>query len=356
VLGNRVLVGLVVLITAPSAASPPEGKGRTFMGPKAIMDLMERSPRQYRIEQPEQDVPQWRQQNLALMYAEVRPPLGGPTVKVVKGVRSVEEHEVAPALISLLAPVETLFHAEKYTEAEAGYLKLLERLPNEVLLHLNAGDAAFFDHRPADAEPRYRRATVVEPLDYHGHFYLARALLALGRRQEALDEYVRALVLRPHGKVLRAGLEAEAQALGVYVTAPFAPGARAEKVEGAKDLFRITVGKPATWVAWGNCKAAWLGEPEHRVATLGRDSSISVEEEKECLMGLAVIARATPDGRDPMIDHVLELQDAGELDSFIVFELLARRLPDLTLKLTDADRANLEKYVRRWVLVPEDVE
>ncbi len=350
---TRVCVLLPVVSTA-SLAAAPEGKGRAFMGPKAIMELMERSPREYQVQAPEQDVPQWRQQNLALMYAEVRAPLGYAKVRVVKRVRSVEEREGPEALRAALQPVEALYQAESYALAEAGYLKLLERFPNEPTLLLNAGDAALFDHRPADAEPRYRRVTVLEPLDYHGHFYLARALLALDRRQDALDEYVRALVLRPHGKSLRASVENESQTLGVHVAAPFAPGARAEKV--AKDTFRVTLGKPSTWLAWGNCKAAWLGEPEHRLATLGRDSVVSVEEEKECLLGLAVIARAKPDERDPTIEHVLALQEAGELDSFIVFELLARRLPDVTLSLTDAERATLEKYVRRWVLVPEDVE
>ena len=278
---------------APAAADEPgvrveTGATRTvtLLGPKGILELLQQSERVYDAKETDTDVAQWRQQNLAAMYP-IEPGLEAPFVEVKGSSRGLRQWSMPRALMTELQRIEPLYEAGDYARAENEYEKLLARFPGEFVLYLSLGDAALFGNHPDVALPRYLRATQLNPYDHRGFYFLGNALLRLGRRDEAVAAWVRALTLRPHWDPLREGLENAERVARIELREPFLPAGRVEQT--GPEAYALTTGKHPGWLAWTMCKAAWMGEPEHRKAVLQFRAAIAHQPDHQ---------RAQPGQRD----------------------------------------------------------
>jgi len=336
----RVLIAFIGLALCAGGKQP--------LGPKEIVARIEASPRKYDIREPESPVPQWLQQNAMVMWPQLRPPLD----VVMRDGKDVVAGRQPP--VELLRGIEQAFAEKRYMDAEKGYARVLAKFPGDYVITLAWGDAAYFDSRTVVALGRYEAATKLAPLDLHGWWYRANALLALGRKKEAIDSYVKALVLRPRHVPLLNSLESRVDAIGLRVAEPiFLPQAR---VGISGDDVVVTVLASPHWLAWGLCKALWLGEPSFRKEQTGTEEHrFSIEEERMCLANLLAtyLARSKGEPIDPAVERVLAVQKAGLLDALIVHELASRGFENVAATLEDKGRAALEAYVRKFVLVPK---
>lgn len=312
--------------------------------PKDLMAIMEKSPRTYDVNLIDTPPRQWAQQALLVAYPRPDSVLSEP-VREADG--SLHEAEQPADLETLLAPIEVDYEAKDFAAAERGYAAVLKKYPTNYMVTLSWGDAALFDRRPQVALERYRAAQKLNPVDHRARFYEGTALVALGKIPEALDAYAGALARRPHAEFVIEGIDARRQKLGVSVkTMPLLPQAR---VEPATDGYRVDIADPR-WLAWGMCKAAWLGEPS--VRPMEGPHRLSLDEERECLIHLLAVYLSSPDRKqkpDAQLEWLSRVQKAGLLDAFIVYELIARVNPHATLMIGEQGLAAVQKYVRTFV-------
>lgn len=332
------LLTLAVLVSLSAAPEVRE--------PKELMAILEKSTRHYEVVSVKSPPRQWSQQALLSMYPRAEATLDEPRLDPDGMIR---ETVVPDGLEALLQPVEAQFQAKAFAEAERGYERVLAKFPKSYLVTLSWGDAALFDGRPEVALARYRTGQKLNPLDHRGHFYEGTALVALGKPKEALDAYARALARRPHAQFVIEGVDARSQKLGIKLrTTPFLPQAR---VDERGDGFQVAVADPR-WVAWGMCKAAWIGEVEARNVPQPEKRRPTMTEERECLVQLLAVYMTSADRKkrpDPQLEWLVKVQQAGLLQAFIVYELVARMEPHVTLTADPAGLSAIEQYVRTFV-------
>ncbi len=339
----------LMLVVSVAGAEPKPPKMRE---PKDFIRIMEKSPREYSINEWKDDTTQWRQQNLWALWPQLREPAYVADVEVTKAARRVVDRRPSPEIMKQIVALEPMFEAKDYALGEKRYAALAARYPKEYLVQLYWGDVALFDGRPEVALERYLAAGKLAPLDHRSWLFRGNALRALHRTDQARAAYAHALMLRPHLPLAHQILEGASKELGVRVEdMPFLPAVRISETTtgGAK----LDVTHPQPWLAWGMCKAVWRLEPEARRAALGSEEHApSSVEERECLINLLATWLSKREGGDASVEFLERVQKAGKLGEFIVYELLARELPNVTLTLTDAQRAGVEEYVTTFVLVP----
>ena len=325
------------------------GDKKTY-GPREILAILEASPRKYEVHQPDSPVPQWAQQNAMVMWPQTRAPL---EIVMKDGNQLVAGGHV-PEAYEMLREVEPAFQEKRYPDAEKGYARVVAKFPDDYMATLSWGDAALFDRRPAVALTRYEAGTKLAPLDHRGWYYKGNALLALGKKKEAIDSYVKALALRPRHFPMLTGLESREATIGLRVSSPvFLPQARVGM--SGDDVVITSVASPH-WLAWAICKAVWLGEASFRKEQLGSEEHrFSMEEERMCLFNFiaAYLTRDKKEPADPAADRIVAVQKAGLIDALIVHELGTRQFENIVATADDKGRAAMETYVRKFVLVPK---
>lgn len=102
-----------------------------------------------------------------------------------------------PPADDVVAHAERLVHAGRFPEAEAAVASVLARLPRHARAHYVRGLAALFQERPQQALESVEQALRTERVNPQYHFVAGMCLGALGRGDEAVGAYRRALQLRP---------------------------------------------------------------------------------------------------------------------------------------------------------------
>jgi tetratricopeptide (TPR) repeat protein len=342
------MLGLIVVLSV-CGAEPKLPKSRE---PKEFLTLMEKSPREYKLSEWKEDSAQWRQQNLWSWYPKLAEPAFVADVEEVNGKRRLIDRRPAPEVMKEIVALEAMFEAKDFALGEKRYAALAAKYPKEYLVQLYWGDVALFDHRPEVALTRYVAAGKLAPVDYRSWLFRGNALRALGRLDEATTAYAHALTLRPHLALAEQILDGAGSQLGVRLSEqPFLPPVRLTPTSAGA---RLDLAQPTPhWMAWTFCKSVWALEPSARQAALGTElHSPNSIEERECLINFLATWLSKKQGTDAAADFVDRVQKAGLLGEFIVYELLARQLPDVTVTLPEAARARIEEYVKRFVLVP----
>jgi tetratricopeptide (TPR) repeat protein len=345
----------------PRGAVSDNGEGPPFSGklltPAAILDRLEESTVLYRFETQPKMVPLETQRNARALWPEQSIGVEIPMVSVGSdGARTVVAYEPGPVIERILREAEPLFQASDYVAAERRYEEALRLEPNDYLALLGWGDSAFFRGDPAQAVQRYERAARANPADHRSWYHRGNALLELDRGRDALDAYAMALALRPrHGPMID-GIELRARRLGVRLRGDLL-FPRASVTRNPDDSITIRSVPEPHWVAYGACKALWLGEPSRRKEMTGSEEhQFSTIEELECLATLLVVYEALREKDEvepePALDRLGEITQAGLLDAYILYELGSRVWPHAVLIAPDSVREEVARYVRRFLLTP----
>ncbi|HYX26269.1 MAG TPA: tetratricopeptide repeat protein, partial [Thermoanaerobaculia bacterium] len=302
------------------------------------------------------------------------------------GVVSLKAWEPDAKAAPFFAEAERSLAARSLEKAADAYAKGLALSPEYGPGWANAGDVQFARKDYAGALGFYRKALAVDPSLAQAHHFAADALFKLGRFSEAEDEYVQALVYDPSYEEVwralkivgpRAGFSAHRPAISTPA------GAIGDNVNGKVE---IGVTDPE-WLPYLNCKAVWRHEDAYRKARLaavpprysrsltvaGTTYPWSVAEEAECLRAYvagnlsATAARlgsgagsgqAAGVSREKVLAAAPELvrtlvrvEEADLLDGFILFAMFGQRCPVAVALFSDAERSQMERFVRKFVIV-----
>lgn len=266
----------------------------------------------------------------------------------------VRPYQQSDAARALFKQGEERFLEAKYDEAAVFYQKALGLSPHDYLALLALGDCAFRKGFLSDALELYQRAEKENPADARSYFFQASIYAAQGQVERALDAYADALVRSPRRVTLHQGIQARSKQLGVSIADErFHPLTLARR---KGDTVQVCIASPTPhWVAYGVCKAIWLGEPDHRRALSGSaDLRFASTAEWECLANLLARYRTerkageTP--AEPELERLDAVVQANLSDEFILFELATRVVPQASLLVSSDTRRRLKDYVRRFVL------
>ena len=329
----------------------------SLLKPSEIFARLQKSPVLYKFETQPRMVPMETQRNARAFWPEQSAGVEFPVLEVqADGARTIRAYAPSPRIERLLREAEPPFQARDYATAEKRYEEALKVDPNDYLALLGWGDAAFFRGDPAAALERYERASRANPSDHRSWYYRGNALVELNRGGDALDAYARALALRPRHAPMLDGIELRAKRLGVRLRVDlFSPSASVIQNDDGSITIR-TVPEPH-WVAYGACKALWMGEPSRRKEVLGTEEHpFTTMEETECLATLVILYAAVRDRGDaedePALDRLVEIAEAGLLDAFILYELGTRIWAHAVLMAPDSLREEVAHLVRRFFLTP----
>lgn len=333
---------------------PGTGGGPEPLSPSEILERLKASNRVYAFE-PIGSISDLAAQEYA---RELWPPaehaVEFPMVET-RGVRRVlSSYPANDAALQILQEAEPLVTAKKFAAAEALYRRALDVAPGYYLTLLNYGGCAQFTGRFEAALDRYEQAIRANPFDHRGYFFKANALTELGRIPEALDAYAWALTVRPRHTWLLAGIDTREPRLGVVVQGDLLlPKA---VVREQADRIVIEFDGSAHWLAFGACKALWVGEAAHRREMTGLERrAFTSAEERECLAGLlAVYATHRAQGAvqaEPDLDRLVDVVRSRMADEWIIYELASRRSPHASLALPAEMHRRIHAFVLRYVLV-----
>lgn len=344
----------VLLLSGPTfAAETGTGKGQISL-PSDIIAILEKSENSYAITSPT-DLKDINPDK----YAETIWPQGRalslPRVTKTSDKRlSLTAWEVPNEVQALLAAADVPFQKKKFEEATAKYRELVDRFPDFYKAWLYYGDCLFSLGKYPEALEAYTKGVDLNPYDYQGHLFKGHALVKLNRHEEALREWVRTLALRPHQTTVVKLLSQYRGALGIDIDdTGFDPRALVRR-EGS--VIKVYTPPEAPWLAWATCKAVWLGEPSYRQRKTGsKDYAWGSTEEWECLVNLyAARANETQDKKaepDKQLDRIFHIGQDQMLNSFMLYEIVARVSPDSLLMTPDEERDKLEEYIRRYVVM-----
>jgi tetratricopeptide (TPR) repeat protein len=331
------------------------------LAPDQLAKLMEASKVSYRIGKPPEGVTPDE-------IVEKLWPLGKaqsyPWVeKQGDGGSRLVAYPFTEADVETLAQVEPLFEKSKFEEAKKRYEAIAASSPKNYLAISSIGDCHYLRGEYEAAAPHFERALALNPYHHVNYLKLGNALVRLGRRDEALDTFLRGLVARPRQKSILGQLAHFSASLGVRIEeSQFQPRAYAEPSAEGIDVY-LQPEADWYWLTYAMCKAVWLGEGDYRAARLKRNESKTAHEqtdieELDCLKSLIVGYRvASTDGTaspDPLLDRRSRILDAGMLEEFVIYELFSRVAPDVTLLLPQgADGVDLRKFIETFVVVKE---
>ncbi len=120
------------------------------------------------------------------------------------------KHEEADRLIR---EGEQAFGRHEFAKARECYQRAAELEPTNYMATLWTGDAYFAARELEPACAWFRKAIALEPDNETAHRYLADALAKLGRREEALNEHIAAVLCEPYQRVTRQHFTAELRAV-----------------------------------------------------------------------------------------------------------------------------------------------
>jgi tetratricopeptide (TPR) repeat protein len=352
--GNVALMLILTLAPTVAAAKRPRPTSpQPMSSPADIIKRMEASKTQYLVRPLNklEDVP------ASEFAAKLWPARGQATelpflVKQADGGVDVVRYRVSEEAVKALSEADAFYQKKDYASAETAYLDVTNRFPDWYRAHLYLADVYFERGDNLKALAGYREAIRLNPYDYVGFLFEGHALAKLGRTDEAIEAWVRALSLRAYQETTLKIAAQFANQLGITPHAErFQPKAFVRR-EG--DTVVLYVDPDAVhWLSWAGCKAVWLGEPDYRKARgVSGDDLWSSTEDDECLAHLLIMygderkQGKTP--AEPALDRLLGLFDDHMLDDFVLYEFGSRISPDALLLTSGADQ--IPAFVRKYVL------
>ncbi|HEY3451190.1 MAG TPA: tetratricopeptide repeat protein [Myxococcales bacterium] len=348
-----VALGPLVAPVDGAIVTPPKHKYLTL---PEILQRMEASPVHYVLHTLDklEDVPQDSLKDQ--IWPQIVEPVDLPKVgRGASGRFDVSAWPAKPEALEANEAAEELFKNKDLEGAAKKYREAIAADPDFYIAYANLGDCLLFGARdPKAALVQYEKALKLNPDDYRLHFYRGNTLLALGRKGEAVEEFVTSLVLKPRNPILISKLRSEGSKLGIRVQGELLDPWGFARREGEAVAAYSDPKKPG-WLGWASCKAFWIGEPSHRKEMTGStDEGWSTTEDLECMVALISAHLVTVEkdlGKaDPAVQQLESVLKDGLASAFVVYELGSRLDPQITLKIERSFHPTLRKYIRKYVL------
>lgn len=282
-----------------------------------------------------------------LLLASIKP--DGSTVEVSKGTFSKRDQ-----VDQLMHDGEAAFGRHDFAKAGECYQKAAELEPTNYIVALYSGDAYFSAREMVKACEWFRKAIAISPDTEMAHRYLGDALAKRSQHEEALKEWITALICEPYARTTRQhfteAMRAASEARGHAI--PRFP-AMQSKVAGEKIELSVNPDDGILIMAYNICAMGWrAGDFAKRFPT-EKTPRRSLPEEVSGIEGMlaAAAASAEEDKADlkkwqPVIDGLIALKRDGLLEAYIFLERADKELAKDYASYRTEHRDQLERYIR----------
>lgn len=304
--------------------------------PKEIMDILEKSTLSYEINRLEEAIP-LKDQTYNLNTSDFYRVKEGNSL-VTKSVELTEE------AIELKEKAEAAFRAKKYTEARAIYQKIKKLHPEYSKLTTYIGQTYFLEGDVKKSIRLYKEAISQNPIDYIGHWFLARSYVYNKDFDKALDEYIIAHILNRNHKMITSELQEIMSSFKKnHEEWTFNPQ---YKLTSA-DSQNVKIYYDLDWMTYALVKAVWAYEPGYRASMgLGPSEELSVLEEKEALASFYVLNMDNKKiNKQPFFKALDKAFKNKQFDEFVLYEIFLVKVPFIAYQLPDEMLANLRNYI-----------
>jgi tetratricopeptide (TPR) repeat protein len=280
--------------------------------------------------------------------------IDSPVVSVsALGVREVRSRQCSPEANRELEATRAILRDRRYSEAAASLNESTKRHPDCVEAFKLRAEALQLLNDSARALDALDWAEALVPDDARVATERGETLLRLGRRDDALAAFRKALSLWPRYEFAMLSVGRNARGLDVSLDKGFVVRALARGSAPRIDIYvekDLGVREAKAWTAYGICKAFWIGNAQHRRRVTGNEAlGFSVLEEEECIRQLVAQSSGST---DPTLTRLRSIVvDSQLLDAFINYEFAARVDPTAVLRLPPEARARVARYVDEYVLV-----
>jgi tetratricopeptide (TPR) repeat protein len=265
---------------------------------------------------------------------------------------------------------EAAFAHGDFDKAIAAYQRALAADPQLYDAALYTGDVYFkkgYLERDAAAKNKlldeagtwFKRAIEINPNRETAYRYWGDALTAQGRRNEARDMFIAAIVASPGEDRAYVGLTQWANSNGVHLAHPeIEVPVRIVLSKDGKTTVNIDPklleGKDsyslASWMLYGALRSHWANEKFTKEFPQEKTYRHTLREEAEALHVVTVATREQmKEGKikelNPSLANLIELDDAGMLEPYIFF---ARVDQDIAQDYNAYRRAHRDKLLRYW--------
>ncbi|MGQ0506296.1 MAG: tetratricopeptide repeat protein [Myxococcaceae bacterium] len=349
---------LLLLAVAPKPPPEPEpfppfaeAFARSKAKPLSEAEIAERiaaGGKRY-LQRPMSDLPNLKEATIAdLMWPRRSEQLAFPTV--LPGAAAVTSLAMNQAALEKIEQGEALFREGKLEDAGKIYREALQTCPECYLAWIQIGEVARATKQLGDALTAYDAAIKLNPHDYRPYFYKGLALLQKDKPLEAVAPWKASLALHPRNPAVMELVKKNDKKLRL-ISLPDVIRPRVyvkDRVTRVEIYFDPAVG--AHWLAYGRCKALWLGDENHRFDVTGVAAHrFSAAEELECL-GILVSSWEASKVEDPIVERISQVLSDKSGVELVLYELASRVNPHVTLNLSKGERMTLERYITKYVL------
>lgn len=268
---------------------------------------------------------------------------------------------------------EAAFARGNFDGALAAYRRALEADPNLYDAALYTGDVYFkkaYIERDAAAKQKlldqstewFKRAAAINPRRETAFRYWGDALVLQGKREEARDAFVAAIIASPGDKRAYVGLTQWADKYGVKLAHPeIKVPTSVTPLKDGKMTINLDPkmlggdGKPedgsGAWMMYGLTRASWATDRFAKEFPREKAYRHSLREETEALRAVAEMARGqAKEGKikklSPSLDNLLKLDEANLLEPYVFY---ARADPGVVQDYEAYRQAHPDKLLRYWV-------
>jgi hypothetical protein len=252
-------------------------------------------------------------------------------------------------LAGYLATAEKALAAARPAAARRALLAVLAQAPEDAQDMTLIGQTCALEGDSSKAAACYRKAIAANYRDFLAHQLLACEHVRHHRTDSARAEMITAHILnRNHADLLQEFKVILQKSNSHYEEWEFRPLYNIEETTEAKIVkYDLTA---SAWLSYGMCKALWKYEPGYADSVMQNcGAPADFIEEIECVQTLLHAHQAA---NEPVQDRGLQqLALAAKEDllrEFILYEILLRRNPYLVFYLSEAQIADVAKYVHRF--------
>ena len=337
----KTLVGFIFVCTtavnavrADDSIVPFEG----FHSPPEIMKILEESDISYNIGELTD----------SLKYLSVRekPALNNNYYRETdeNGDIYLRDYQVSDSSVELLNAGDMMFASKKYDSALVLYKQALTADSNFFWVLTVIGHAFYYLGEYDSSRYYYEEAIRNNFVDYNAHWFLADLLWKMGDTARTVREITTAHLMNVNHLNIKLRLED----LRVALTSPWQNWSFEPLYHVSDNKNKVNIIVDVDWIPYALVKAVWKYEPGYCKGITGGDyveGQPYIREEIEALNAWFIFKETSPDKLFYKVDEILE---AGYLNSFIYYEMIAPYFPRLLLLLPDKEFNRLIEYLNRF--------
>lgn len=252
------------------------------------------------------------------------------------GTRHMYRYDPDQKTIDAYLAADSLFEAEDYKEAIAGYRKVLELYPDYSQMYTWIGQSYRKLGTLDSALYYYQLAIERNFIDYTAHWFLGNLYWELTDTTYALKQLTIGHILNRHHVAMRDRL----RELREQVGRPWHEWELKPEYELSTDRYTVSVRCDLDWLFYAVTKALWKYEPEYakKMGASSNDSLVlDLSEEREALAvwAMSELSSAKSDSTEPPTEVALvwDCLTNGMTSPMILYEVMAVYYPTSMLLL-----------------------